>query len=105
MPKHDQRVGEFVRIEGNGRSIEVVVEEIGGTKRAREATLRIIAPNSQEVLHIDSSSGLVEIAEGVKIEISRKPAKSERVALNFTFVTVTKLFIPLRPNTSQVKVR
>lgn len=64
-----RRENEGVNIEGNGRTIDIIVRRIGGTKRRREAYLEIQGVPNIKNLHLKYSDGLVKITDGVEIGI------------------------------------
>lgn len=80
----EQKINEGVHIDGKGKSIDVILRKVGGSRRKREAYLEISGVEGLHTLKVAWYAGLIEIVPGVDIEVvTGANPRSDRVKFHY----------------------
>jgi hypothetical protein len=87
------KVGQGAHIEGNGKSIDIIVTNISGTKRTREADLKINGVPGLTNIHLKYNSDRKKITDGIEIGIITEHSERGGKWVNLYYVANKKYLI------------
>ena len=71
-----------LHIEGNGASLDIILRQIDGAGKEREAALEIISQQERKIIYLKNNTDPKEIYENIRIKVLRqKEGKGRSVSL------------------------
>ena len=71
-----------LHIERNGTSLDIIVRQINGTSREREAAFDILSPQERKTVYLKNNDEPREVYENISIKVlKQKRGKGESVSL------------------------